>query len=106
MLELLHAVLTSFLLSAGMGCSADQPVAGKDEPVDSEKGVDIGSMPSYLALPRGQSKAGTDLSDDDQPPSLPIQTFYCEPTVWVGTSFAALPALHIEVAFSTPGRSP
>ena len=106
MLELFHAVLTSLLFSAGMGFGVDQAAACEDEPVDSEKGVDVGSMPSYLASPRGQSLPRAELGEDDQSPALTIQTFFCEPTVWADAPNPAGQFPHLEVAFSTSGRSP
>lgn len=105
MFELLHAVLTSLLLSAGMGFGVDQTVAGETEPGDSENGVDIGSMPSYLASLRGPA-TNDDAGDDDLPASLAIQNFFTEPTVWGTYSDTSLKAVYPAVAFATSGRSP
>ena len=106
MFEMLHAVLTSLLLSAGLGCGAGLTSADDSEPVDSENGVDVGSMPSYLTAPRGPSTTPAEPSDDDQSVSLSVQTCYTEPAVWTDLSLVALQPPPLEVAFSTSGRSP
>ena len=104
MLELLHAVITSLLLSAAMGCGADKVAATDEEPANSETGVDVGKMPSHLVSPRGHVKA--DQNDDDQPASAGMQVTFCEPSVWAGPAIASAENLPLAVVFPTAGRSP
>jgi len=105
MLELFHTVLTSLLLSAGIGCGVGQAVAVEDEPTDPDSGIDVGSLPSHLASPRGQAQTSDD-KGDDQPAALPTHTLLAEPACWVGVSIQPAPCFPVEVAFSTAGRSP
>ena len=106
MLELIHAVITSLLLSAAMGCGADPSVAGDEEPRDQETGADVGTMPSYLSAPRSYTPKNDDAGDDHQPASLAIQVSFCEPTVWVDQPVASIQAPAQAVYFPTAGRSP
>lgn len=104
MLELLHAVITSLLLSAATGGGVDASVTTDDEPANSETGVDVGKMPAHLVSPRGltQSEQG----DDHQPTSLAEHASFCEPTVWIEKPFASIQQLPQAAAFQTAGRSP
>ena len=104
MLELFHAVLTSLLLSAAVGCGADPVAATDDEPANKETGVDVGKMPSHLLSPRGNLKCQQD--DDQQPASLPLHVAFCEPAVWVGRPIQQAQSLPLPVDFPTAGRSP
>lgn len=104
MLELLHAVITSLLLSAAMGGGVDQSATADDEPTNSETGVDVGKMPSYLVSPRSLTKA--DQSDDHQPASLAEHASFCEPTVWGDCSSATVQTPPQAVCLLTAGRSP
>jgi len=106
MLELLHAVITSLLLSAAVGCGANTSVASDEEPGDQETGADVGSMPSYLAAPRGQAPSGAEQGDDLQPAALAPHVSFCEPTVWVQQPIASLQSPAQAVRFQTAGRSP
>ena len=104
MLELLHAVITSLLLSAAMGGGVDQVADADEEPANSETGVDVGKMPSHLVSPRGVSKA--EPSDDHRPASLRPQITFCEPAVWVERPIASIQVFPQAVRFQTAGRSP
>ena len=105
MLELLHAVITSLLLSAAMGGGVDKSAQADEEPVNSETGIDVGKMPSYLAAPRSLTKSDQ-YDDDDQPAALADHVAFCEPTVWVQRPLASLQNLPLAVPSSTAGRSP
>lgn len=105
MLELLHAVITSLLLSAAMGCGADQSATGDDEPANSETGIELGKLVTQLAQPRDSKPQPRD--DNDQPPALTsVQMSFCEPSVWVGASFVPADNSPLAVGFPTAGRSP
>ena len=105
MLELLHAVITSLLLSAAMGAGVDQSAEAGEDPANSETGIDVGKMPSYLAAPRSQTKS--DQNDDHhQPASLGEHVAFCEPTVWGQRPLASLQNLPLAALSSTAGRSP
>ncbi|MFK7790512.1 MAG: hypothetical protein AB8C95_13595 [Phycisphaeraceae bacterium] len=106
MLELFHAVITSLLLSAAMGGSVDKSAEAEDEPANSETGVDVGMMPSYLVSPRGLTKAEQDEDDDYQPTALPGHAVFCEPAVLADQPFDSVNRLPLAAAFSTAGRSP
>lgn len=104
MLELLHAVITSLLLSTAMGGGVDKVAEADEEPVNSETGVELGKMPSHLVSPRGVS--GAERSDEHQPASLQQQIAFCEPAVWIEAPIASIQILPQAVAFQTAGRSP
>jgi hypothetical protein len=104
MLELLHAVITSLLLSAAMGGGVDKVAEAEEDPASPETGVDVGKMPSYLVSPRGV--ASDDRADDHQPASLQEQIAFCEPAVWVEKPIDLIQSLPRAVAFHTAGRSP
>ena len=57
MLELIHAVITSLLLSATVGGGVDHPKNADEEPANSESGVEVGKLPSHLVSPRSVTKA-------------------------------------------------
>jgi len=105
MLELIHAVITSLLLSAAMGGGVDKSAGADGEPADSETGIDVGTMPSYLALPRGLTKA-EQADNTDQPAALAEHIGFCEPTVWVERPLATVSNLLLAVPSPTAGRSP
>lgn len=107
MLELLHAVITSLLLSAAAGVGADNVTTGDEEPANSETGVEVGELPTQLVVPRDtrtQTKAEQD--DDHQPAALADQVAFCEPSVCVDTHIATAIHLPQAVVFHTAGRSP
>ncbi|MEM6506850.1 MAG: hypothetical protein AAF711_15535 [Planctomycetota bacterium] len=103
MLEMLQAVLASLLLSAGVGVGADTSKAGDDEPNNSETGVDVGKMPSYLVSPRGLTQAE---QDDDQQPAALEQVCFREPAVWCESTLSSAHSPAMAVPFATAGRSP
>lgn len=105
MLELLHAVITSLLLSAAMGGSVDKSAEAGDEPANSETGVDVGKMPSHLISPRGLPQV-EQADDDDQPAAILNHVAFCEPNVWDGRPLASIDNLPLAVRSSTAGRSP
>ena len=105
MLELIHAVITSLLLSAAMGGGVDKSAQTDDEPNNSETGVDVGTMPSHLVSPRGLTHAEQQ-DDNHQPASLTEQVAFCEPAVWVQRPLATIQNLPQAVPFCTAGRSP
>ena len=105
MLELIHAVFTSLLLSAAVGGGVDKTAQADEEPANSETGVDVGTMPSHLVSPRGLSSAEQQ-DDDHQPASLAVQVSFCEPSVWVQRPLASLENFPQAAPFSTAGRSP
>ena len=103
MLELLHAVLTSLLLSAGVGIPADL-ASSEDEPAHPESGVDVGKLPAHLASLRGMAKVG--LQGDDDLPAAIQDVVLCQPMAWID---GALPHATLStqvVVFPTAGRSP
>lgn len=107
MLELLHAVITSLLLSTAAGVGADTVATGEEEPANSETGVEVGKMPAQLAVPRDtrtQTKAEQD--DDHQPTALAPQVAFCEPTVCLDSTIASATHLPLAVSLTTAGRSP
>ena len=105
MLELLHAVITSLLLSAAMGGGVDKSAQADEEPTNSETDIDVGTMPSYLASPRGLTKA-EQADNEDQPAAMADHVAFCEPTVWVQRPLASINNLPLAVRSSTAGRSP
>ena len=107
MLELLHAVITSLLLSAAAGVGADAATTSDEEPANSETGVEVGKLPTQLVVPRDsrtQTKAEQD--DEYQPAALAEHVAFCEPCVCVDTQIAIAIQLPEAVAFHTAGRSP
>lgn len=108
MLELLHAVITSLLLSAAAGVGADNVTqAGDEEPANSETGVEVGKLPTQLVVPRGsRSQTSQDQHDDHQPTALLEQVAFCEPSICIDTHVATATLLPQAVAFHTAGRSP
>ena len=104
MLELIHAVITSLLLSATVGGGVDQQAANDEEPASSETGVDVGKLPSHLVSPRSLTKA--EQGDDDLPDALDVQVSFCEPNLRApSTTFVSqVPPQAITHAMS--GRSP
>ena len=105
MLELIHAVITSLLLSAAMGGGVDPSAATDEEPANPETGVDVGKMPSHLVSPRGLTKAEQQ-DAPTQPACLNQQVSFCEPTVWVQGPLVCASAPAQAVYFQTAGRSP
>ena len=106
MLELLHAVITSLLLSTAMGGGVDQAGQTDEEPANSETGVDVGKLPSHLASPRNTSTNKSDQSEEHHPASLPEQVSFCEPTVVAELCIESVLQLPDAVSFLTAGRSP
>ena len=104
MLELLHAVITSLLLSTAVGGNVDQATQADEEPANSETGVNVGKMPAHLTAPRGM--AGNDQQDDHQPATPPEPVAFCEPSVWVDQPLDSIHGLPQAVPFRTSGRSP
>ena len=104
MIEFIHAVITSLLLSAAMGGGVDKS-APEQEPDSPETGVDVGKMPSYLVSPRGLTSAEQH-EDDHQPVSLDEHASFCEPAVWVEQPFLLTQGPAPAALFSTAGRSP
>ena len=104
MLELIHAVITSLLLSAAMGGGVDKS-APEQEPDSPETGVDVGKMPSHLVSPRGLTSA--EQQDDDRQPAAPAEhASFCEPAVWVEKPLLLTQGPAQAVPFLTAGRSP
>jgi hypothetical protein len=106
MLELVHAVIASLLLSAGLGVGVDAQAEAEGEPTNSETGVDVGTMPSHLALRGHTPGADDDFGDDDLPKALSTHHSFTEPTVCVALVILPLHDLPQAVAFPTAGRSP
>lgn len=106
MFELIHAVITSLLLSAAMGGGVDKSAESNEEPANSREGIDVGTMPAYLVSPRGLTKAEQDEDDDHQPTASLNHASFCEPEVCVGPVIVSSGSPPREVAFSTAGRSP
>ena len=104
MLELLHAVIASLLLSTAAGGSMDTAATTDEEPSNSETGVDVGKMPAHLVAPRGLSD--DDQYQDQQPAALAEPFAFCEPSVWVEKPLASINCLLQAVPFRTSGRSP
>lgn len=106
MLELLHAVITSLLLSTAAGVGADNvTTTGDEEPANSETGVEVGKLPAQLTVPRG-TKTQSDLDDDHQPTALAQQVAFCEPMVSIDSTIASATHLPLAVSLTTAGRSP
>lgn len=107
MLELLHAVITSLLLSTAAGVGADTVAPGDEEPVNSETGVEVGEMPAQLAVPRAAKTQTNADQDDDQQPSAIAQPFvFCEPMVCIDSTIASATHLPLAAPLATAGRSP
>lgn len=108
MLELLHAVITSLLLSAAAGVGADNVTAtGDEEPANSETGVEVGKLPTQLVVPRDtRTQKSQDQHDDQQPTALLDRVAFCEPSICVDTHLASATQLPQAVVFHTAGRSP
>ena len=104
MLELIHAVIASLLLSTVAGGGVDQTAQTDEEPGSSETGIDVGKMPSHLVSPRGL--ANDDQSDDHQPTAMNEQVSFCEPAVWAPLQLTTIQNLPQAVPFQTAGRSP
>lgn len=104
MLELIHAVITSLLLSTAMGGGVDKPVP-EQEPDSPETGVDVGKMPSHLVSPRGLTSAEQQ-DDNHQPAALDRQASFCEPAVWIEKPLLLTQGPAQAVPFPTAGRSP
>lgn len=106
MLELIHTLITSLLLSAAVGCGTEVPAAGEDEPGDQETGTEVGSLASYLVAPRGHAPTHNEPGDDDLPDALGAHDSFCEPTVWLDQPAASVYAPAPALGFPTAGRSP
>jgi hypothetical protein len=104
MLELIHAVITSLLLSATVGGGVDKQAQADEEPASSETGIDVGKLPSHLVSPRSLTKA--EQGDDDQPDALDVQVSFCEPTPWAECTTPVLQAPPQALLHATAGRSP
>ncbi|MGB0767757.1 MAG: hypothetical protein ACPGYV_08595 [Phycisphaeraceae bacterium] len=105
MFELIHAVIASLLLSAGMGFGTGVSSSADEETTDSESGVQVGSMPSHLLPPRGLMPSADD-RDDDQPASASTQVSFCEPAIVVAHIPASALSPVRSALFPTAGRSP
>lgn len=107
MLELLHAVITSLLLSIAAGFGADTVATSDEEPANSETGVEVGKLPAQLAVPRvTKTQTKSDQDDDHQPTALAQQAAFCEPTVCIDNTIASATHLPLAVSLTTAGRSP
>ena len=104
MLELLHAVITSLLLSTAMGGGVDTSATTDEEPANSETGVDVGKMPSHLVSQRTNNSDTQ--QDDHQPSALSEQVSFCEPAVWAPRPIASIQSLPQGVCPRFSGRSP
>ncbi len=105
MLELLHAVITSLLLSAAAGCGMEPAACTDEEPANSETGIDVGKLPSHLLAPRGLSSSEQD-QDDHQPTALAEPAAFCEPAIRMDRTITPSASLPPAVSFATAGRSP
>lgn len=105
MLELIHAVITSLLLSAAMGGSVDKSAEAGDEPANSETGVDIGKMPSHLIPSRGLPQV-EQADDEDQPVAVLNHAAFCEPIIWGGRPLTSVDSLPLVACSLAAGRSP
>jgi len=104
MLELLHAVIASLLLSTAMGGGVDRGANADEEPGNSETGVEVGKMPAHLLSPRGLT--GEDQGDDHQPTALAEHCAFCEPAVVSEQPIVSLQCTDPSVCFRASGRSP
>lgn len=106
MFELIHALITSLLLSTAAGFGVDTASSTDDEPANSETGIEVGQLPKQLAVPRDTSSNKRADQDDHQPTALLEQVAFCEPAVFSECSLGLATRLHLTVCFTTAGRSP
>lgn len=104
MLELIHAVITSLLLSATVGGGVDNSGTADEEPANSETGIEVGKLPAHLVAPRSLTRA--ERGDDDQPDALDLPVSFCEPTARVVITVPASKAPPQAIGHATAGRSP
>ena len=106
MIELIHALITSLLLSTAAGFGVDASTSTDDEPTNSETGIEVGKLPSRLVSPRSQAPTKSDAGDEYQPTALAEQVAFCEPSVDREISLGRTACHPLAVAFATAGRSP
>lgn len=107
MIELIHALITSLLLSTAAGFGvASSSSTDEEDPASSETGTEVGQLPQQLAVPRTPNVLKQTQQDDHQPTALVTQVAFCEPAVCVETPLARAERLPLVLSFTSAGRSP
>lgn len=110
MLELIHTVFTTLLMSAALGGGVDQQAPADEEPVSPGTGVDVGQMPRHMIAPRASQKPSpktdTDPTDDAPPAALEDHAALTQPVASRRPFVIQPDSIACTASFPTAGRSP